>query len=255
MDGTRNPGLRILVALLLAVVLPPPGNAAAQGAPDSAHVGRLWTARLGAYSTTLIGSLPARTANIRLSAQALDGAVIAPGEVLSFDERVGPRTAERGYLDAPVILREAKDVQVGGGICQVASTMFAAALLSGLSVPRRYRHSFPVDYIAPAHDATIAWGAKDLRVRNDLDQPVRLRLQVLGSTLSAWFEGEEALAESFELEIVEHDAPGGSGGDERPGREIELYRVRKRDGEEVEREFVHRDRYPATRPLPRETRP
>src|SRR5262245_45992957 len=113
-------------------------------------------ARLGSFTTTLIGSSPARTANIRIAVEALDGTVVDAGEVLSFNVVVGPRTAERGYQVAPVILHEERQLQAGGGVCQVASTLFAAALLSGLASVERWRHSFAVDYIAAGEDATIA---------------------------------------------------------------------------------------------------
>ena len=204
---------------------------------------------LGSYATTLIGSLPDRTANIRLAAQALDETVLRPGDVLSFNLVVGPRTRERGYRDAPVILRESRQIQVGGGVCQAASTLFVAALLSGLSVEERHRHSSAADYIPLAYDATIAWGVKDLRVRNDLDQRVRVRAEVLGSTLSVRVEGESQPAESYELESVERELPGDPGVERGgAGREIELYRVRKSAGESVGRDFVLRDTYPPSRP-------
>ena len=165
---------------------------------------------------------------------------------------VGERTAARGYQQAPVILHETRQLQLGGGICQTASTIFAAALLSGLSVAERHRHSFPVDYITLGEDATIAWGVKDLRVRNDLDQPVRLRLQILGLTLSARFEAEEGIPDGFELETVEREGPASDDGV--PGREIELYRLRRVDGETVDRELVHLDVYPPTMTRPTEPR-
>ena len=202
---------------------------------------------LGSFTTTLIGSLPERTHNLRLAVQALDGTVLRPGEELSFNRCVGPRTAERGYGPAPVILRETRQVQVGGGVCQAATTLFDAALLAGLGVVERHRHSSPVDYVAPGEDATIAWGAKDLRLRNDLDQDVRLRIEVLGSTLVARVEGGEETGDAFELETVERESPAPDDVAGLPGRDVELYRVRSSGGQEVEREFVHRDHYPPSR--------
>ena len=201
---------------------------------------------LGSYATTLIGSLPKRTANIRLATAALDGTVLEPGTVLSFNATVGPRTVERGYQIAPVILREERQLQTGGGICQAASTLFCAALLSGLTVVERHRHSCPVDYIALGEDATIAWAFSDLKIQNDLDQRVRLRIGVLGSTLAARFEGERPLEAGFELATDDREVPEASD-DHLPGREIELYRVRCVDGQEVDREFIHRDLYPSVR--------
>ena len=204
----------------------------------------------GAYSTTLIGSMPARTHNVALAASALDSTVLEPGAELSFNQVVGPRTAERGYGVAPVILREARQLQLGGGICQVASTVFAASLLAGLTVIERSRHSSPVDYIAPGEDATIAWGFKDLKIRNDLEEPVRLRVSIVGSTLAARVESASAPEGRYDLVTEEREVPASS--DENlPGHEIDLYRVRHVDGVEVEREFVHRDLFPSARLRPR----
>jgi hypothetical protein len=199
---------------------------------------------LGSFSTTLVGSLPARTQNVRLAVAALDGATLAPGEVLSFNAAVGPRSTERGYQSAPVILRESRQIQTGGGVCQLASTLFVAALLSGWWPEERWRHSSPVDYIPTGEDATISWGAKDLKLRNDLDQRCRVRAQIVGSTLTVWVEGERALDEEFDLETVELESDGSGG--PAAGREIELYRVRRDQDRELERALVHRDLYPPT---------
>ena len=200
---------------------------------------------LGSFTTTLHGSLAARTVNVRLAATALDGAIIEPGEVLSFNQRVGPRTVGRGYQPAPVILHETRQVQTGGGVCQVASTVFIAGLLSGLGVSERWRHSSPVDYIALGEDATIAWGAKDLKLRNDTGQRLRLRVSVIGAALSAHFEGVESLAEEFDLAREEREVPGDDDSGA-PGHEVTLLRIRRSNGEES-RELVHRDVIPAQR--------
>ena len=204
---------------------------------------------LGSFLTTLIGSVPGRTHNIRLAAEALDGTVLEPGAELSFNRAVGPRSAERGYVVAPVILREERQLQLGGGICQAASTLFAAALIAGLTATERSRHSSPVDYIALGEDATIAWGFKDLRIRNDLDQRVRLRVGVVGSTLAARIEGESPVERTYELVTEEREVPP-STDDNLPGREIELYRVHRVGGQEIERELVHRDLYASARRRP-----
>ena len=238
----------IALALLLAA-MQAPAAVTGESAPAlrPAPPAEEFPVTLGSFSTTLAGSLPERTRNVRLAARSLDGTVLRPGEELSFNRSVGPRTAERGYGPAPVILRETRQVQVGGGVCQAASTLFDAALLAGLTVVERHRHSTPVDYVAPGEDATIAWGAKDLRLRNDLDQDVRLRLEVLGSTLVARVEAGGETGESFELETVERETPAPDDVAGLPGREIELYRVRSSGGEELERELVHRDHYPPSR--------
>ena len=238
------PGRLAFAALLASASLLATSRARAQPAPPDS-----FPVPLASFATTLIGSGPARTANIRLAAAALDGQLIAPGEELSFNLVVGPRTAERGYQDAPVILREVRDIQRGGGICQVASTLFAAGLLAGLTPVERHRHSSPVDYTALGEDATIAWGAKDLKLRNDGDEPMRVRVELVGRSLSVRFEGADPLADRFELETAEHELPASSNdGEGLPGREVELYRVRHAADGALDRELILRDLYPSSRP-------
>lgn len=205
---------------------------------------------LGSFTTTLSGSLPTRTMNVRLAVEALDGAVLEPGDVLSFNAVVGPRTRERGYLDAPVILRETRQMQTGGGVCQVASTVFVAALLSGCDVAERWRHSSPVDYVALGEDATIAWGAKDLRVRNATAARLRLRVTITGHALSARFEAAEPSEAQYELAREERELPADAD-DSRPGREVTLFRLRRDASGEESREIVHRDVFPPTQVRPR----
>jgi vancomycin resistance protein YoaR len=196
---------------------------------------------LGTYSTTLIGSLPARTANIRLAAAAIDSTVLEPAQVLSFNRRVGERSVARGYQRAPVILHQARDVQVGGGVCQLASTLLDAALLAGLRTTERHRHSYPVDYIPLAQDATIVWGAKDLKILNCLDQRVRFRAEVVGTTLTVRVEGEAPAGAEYELTTDDYSSDPG---DAASAREVELFRVRRVAGEETGRELLYTDVYP-----------
>lgn len=231
-----------------SIAVPPTGaGRASVSDPPSVHHENEFPIALGSFATTLIGSLPERTANIRRAADALDSLVLAPGEVISFNAAVGPRTLARGYAMAPVILRETRQLQAGGGICQVSSTLLAAALLSGLTIVERHRHSNPVDYIALGEDATISWSVKDLKLRNDLEQRVRLRVELVGATLAARFEGEQPIGATFELATEERDIPGDPSVGSWPGREIDVYRIRKSGDEVLDREFLYRDRYPPTR--------
>lgn len=233
----------------------PDGNAHVQAAndstgPDASRVStpeNEFPVALGSFATTLIGSRSERTDNIRLAARALDGLVLAPGEVLSFNAVVGPRTLERGYRMAPVILREVRQLQTGGGICQVSSTLLAAGLLSGLTIVERHRHSAPVDYIELGEDATISWGVKDLKLRNDLEQRVRLTVEIVGGTLAVHFDGEQSLGASFELITEQREIPGDPSVGSEPGREIDVYRVRRAGDDAEDREFLYRDAYPPSR--------
>ena len=125
-----------------------------------------------------------RAHNIRNAAARLDGLLLAPGQALSFNETVGPRTGERGYRMAPVIIGNKFDEGMGGGICQVSSTAYKAALLAGMAVVERHNHSLTVSYIDLGLDAAVVYGMLDLKLRNDSEAHVLLKTSVDGSLLT-----------------------------------------------------------------------
>ncbi len=145
---------------------------------------------LGAYETDFGGTGEGRAINIARAARYLDGTVLAPGQVLSFNERVGPRTFDRGFALAPVIIDDELDAGVGGGVCQVASTLHAAAVFGSLDVVQRRSHSRPSAYTQLGLDATVVWGEVDLKLRNPYETPIlvhafrpsatKLRIEILG---------------------------------------------------------------------------
>jgi vancomycin resistance protein YoaR len=145
--------------------LPPPD-------PDPVLVARYVT-RLRTH-----GGERSRAHNVRTAAGYLDGAVIAPLGVLSFNERVGARDRAHGYRDAHVILDGEMVDGIGGGVCQVASTLHAAAFFGGLEVVRHVPHSRPSEYIPMGLDATVVWPTVDLVVRNPFPFEVRVRAYV-----------------------------------------------------------------------------
>lgn len=105
---------------------------------------------LSRYTTSLQERTPSQLHNIRQAAQSLDGVYIQPRAVFSFNQVVGPRTLERGYLPAPVFMVAETLDSVGGGICQVSSSLYNAALLAGLEVVERHPHYRPVESVPPA---------------------------------------------------------------------------------------------------------
>jgi hypothetical protein len=117
-----------------------------------------------------------RTHNLEKAARAVDGVVLAPGETFSFNGRVGPRTEEAGFVEAKVIVTDGYVDGVGGGVCQVASTLYAASLFAGLEEVERHPHRFRVGYARLGLDATVDFGKKDLRVLNPFPFPVRLEM-------------------------------------------------------------------------------
>jgi vancomycin resistance protein YoaR len=129
-----------------------------------------------------------RTHNLVKVAQRLDGAWIAPGETFSFNETVGERRASEGFLEA-IVYRDGVQVkETAGGLCQVSSTLYNVALLAGLPIVERNNHSLTVSYVPAGRDATVYWGAHDLRFTNDLDTPLYIRTLVGRGrlTIEAW---------------------------------------------------------------------
>jgi hypothetical protein len=135
--------------------------------PDDAAV-----VEIGRYVTAYSWWNFDRSANLERAAANLDGAMLMPGEELSFNAAVGERTLDAGFRKAKVIERTGYTEGVGGGICQAASTVHAAALMAGLDVAERWPHRFRVPYITPGLDATVDYGKKDLRVINNTEYPV-----------------------------------------------------------------------------------
>ena len=131
-----------------------------------------------------------RSRNIRLAAAAIDGTVLMPGQLFSFNTTVGKRTTANGYVLAPVINGDELEPGVGGGICQVASTLHASVLHAAMLVTERTAHSRPSSYTRLGLDATVSYPSKDLKFVNTLPYPVilhlhfpdkgRLRAEILG---------------------------------------------------------------------------
>lgn len=123
--------------------------------------------RISTYSTTFDGGNIPRVNNIRTLAKSLDGSLIPPGGTWSFNGQVGERTAEKGYQEANAIVDGRLVPQLGGGICQVATTVFNAIFLSGEPVVERQNHSFYISHYPKGRDATVTWGGADLKFKND----------------------------------------------------------------------------------------
>ncbi len=138
---------------------------------------------LGNFSTSFHGRTKAQRHNARLAAQALNGKVIPPHSVFSFNEAVGPWTSDRGYKRAPVSYGGEMVLAYGGGVCQTSSTLYNAALLAGLEVIERHPHQWLPTYVPPGRDAAVAHGIADLKLRNPYDEPVRIEFRTKGDAL------------------------------------------------------------------------
>jgi vancomycin resistance protein YoaR len=125
------------------------------------------TERISTFSTGFGSDNKPRVNNIDTLAKAIDGSLVAPGATWSLNGTVGERTAAKGYLEANAIVGGKLVPQLGGGICQVASTAFNAIFFSGEPVVERQNHSFYISHYPKGRDATVTWGGPDLRFRND----------------------------------------------------------------------------------------
>src|SRR5205085_12487523 len=102
-----------------------------------------------------------------------------PGDIFSYNETVGPRVPSAGFREAPVIIHGELQSGTGGGICQVSSTLYNAALLADLTIVRRSHHAFPVHYLPAGRDATVVDGALDFKFKNSLKYPIAIDAKVV----------------------------------------------------------------------------
>ncbi len=113
-----------------------------------------------------------RNANIELSARAISGITVQPGETFSFNGATGERTAAKGYKEAPAISGGQSKDEVGGGVCQTSSTLFNAVVRADLEIVERNAHAWPSSYIEKGFDATVNWPGLDFKFKNNTDQPI-----------------------------------------------------------------------------------
>ena len=124
------------------------------------------------FKTSFENSVENRKNNIRIALKALDGVIINPQKSISFNQIVGERLESRGYMPAKIISRGKFVESVGGGVCQVSTTLYNASLLAGLEILEVHPHSLKVNYIEPAFDAMINSGGSDLKIKNNTEKPI-----------------------------------------------------------------------------------
>lgn len=129
----------------------------------------------GTCTTSYATSSASRCTNISVAASRLNNLVIMPGQTVSVSDTILPRTKANGYQAAGVYLNGVHTTGMGGGVCQVSSTVYNAVMNAGLTVTERKQHSMPVSYLPHGLDAAIAAGSKDLKFRNDFSTPVVLQ--------------------------------------------------------------------------------
>ncbi|MBO6263383.1 MAG: VanW family protein [Clostridia bacterium] len=175
------------------------------------------TYRLTSFSTSYHSSTEERKRNIALAAKYIGGVRLNGGEEFSFNGVVGERSEKRGFSGAKIILNGKFIEGIGGGVCQVSSTLYNAAVLAGLTVTERHSHSLAVGYVEPSFDAMVNSGSSDLKFVNTGEKPVYIVVNATGEKITARIYGEksdytyrrvsvvEEYIEAPESEIVETD--------------------------------------------------
>ena len=128
---------------------------------------------LSEFSTRYINN-PNRTTNLRIAANKINGTVLMPGEVFSYNKTVGERTISAGYKDAAMYVNGETVDGLGGGICQVTSTLYEATLYANLEIVERANHQFVTSYLGPGLDATVVWGLTDFQFKNNRNYPIKI---------------------------------------------------------------------------------
>jgi len=162
---------------------------------------------LGSFSTPFDPSNPSRATNLGVANNYLNNQVILPGEVMSVCSVLRPRTVQNGYVEAGQIIGGLPDTGVGGGICQISSTLYMAALYAEMTISQRQAHSLMVSYMQPATDATIAEGLIDLKIKNNTAYPMLVQSTLNRRKHVVTIYGHESRPEGrqirFESRLVE----------------------------------------------------
>ena len=187
---------------------------------------------LGTYSTYYYPG--DRGDNIQIAADSVSNKIVRPSWTFSFNDTVGERTWDNGYKKAGVIINGRSDVDYGGGVCQVSSTLYNAVLLAGLTPVERTPHFFQSSYIGYGRDATVADGQIDFKFRNDLPHNVYIIADAYGSTLTVYVLGTKADLGGADI-AVELDGKS-------------LYRLWYNGNDVIKSEYLHTDTYETPKP-------
>lgn len=160
------------------------------------------------FSTSIASSSADRKHNIKNALNSINNVVILPGEVFSFNKTVGRRTAANGYREAKIIVNNEFVDGMGGGVCQVSSTLYNAALLAGLKIEEANKHSKQVNYVKYGFDAMVNFGSSDLKIKNNTTQKITIVATCTGQKARIRIFGQE-MQETYKLtnEIVSVTEP------------------------------------------------
>lgn len=163
-----------------------------------------YTYLLSTYSTNFTYADQGRVTNLTVASRSLSGSIIMPGETFSFFDVVGECTVPKGYMESKIFLQGEIAEGIGGGICQVSSTLYNAALLAGMKITERHPHSMKVSYVQPGRDATVSYGYLDLKFVNPYNYPVKIIAEVSSGkvTFSFYCEHKKIKVPDVKINVV-----------------------------------------------------
>lgn len=215
---------------------------------------------LSSYSTSFASSSSNRATNVSLATNKINGKVLMPGEVFSFNNTVGKRTPQSGFKVAGVYMNGQVATDYGGGICQVSSTLYNAVLRANLEIVDRSNHMFEVGYVPIGTDATVSWGAPDFKFKNSRSYPIKIVTSSSNRKCVVKFYGLKE-SEEYDIEIVSYrtgsvpyrttyttDSSLAAGQQKviqrgSNGAKSVAYRIRKKNGQVISKELLSKDTY------------
>ena len=163
---------------------------------------------LAEFSTKFSTNDSNRVTNIVLSAKATSDVLLMPGEEFSYNNLTGKRTKSNGYKDAPVIINGKLEQDVGGGVCQVSSTLFNSVLYSGLDVTSRRNHSLKSSYVSIGRDAMVSDGGSDFRFKNPYSHPVYIKNTVSNGVITSKIYGNASDKKNISIKVEPYTTGG-----------------------------------------------
>ena len=192
---------------------------------------------LSEYSTKYSTYDRDRTTNLQLAANKINGTVLMPGETFSYNKVVGERTIAAGYKEAPIYVSGEVVDGLGGGICQITSTLYNAVVYANLEVTQRSNHQFVPSYVSASRDATVVYGSIDFQFKNNRNYPIKITCSVSGGIAKFQIFGLRQ-DDDYQVEISSYVT-----GRTATAIYSEAYKILKRNGQEVSRQLLSKDTY------------
>ena len=192
---------------------------------------------LSDFSTKYAASNKNRTTNLILAANKINGTVLMPGETFSYNKVVGARTIAAGYKEAPIYVQGKVVDGLGGGICQITSTLYNAAVYANLEITQRTNHQFVPSYVTASRDATVVYGSLDFQFKNNRNYPIKLVCSVSGGIANFKIFGLKQ-DDDYQVEISSYET-----GRTATAIYSEAYKILKKDGKTVRTELLSKDTY------------